>query len=72
MGFTPGGMPAVHADLHAMQTVDHLLALEMGRDSDEIVDRTGLSQDSGVLGISVDRLGPAEVDRERKVDEIVG
>ena len=33
-----------------MQTVDHLLALEMGRDSGEIVDRTGSLSTREYLG----------------------
>ena len=68
------GRPAVDPDLHAIQTVNLLLALESGDDLGELVDRAapfGIIE-SRILGMSVDRLGPAEVDREREVDEVVG
>jgi hypothetical protein len=66
-----GVIVADHAELDAAEAVDHLLALEVGLDVCELVDQAAFSNESGVLGMCVNRLGPAEVYGEWKIDMVV-
>ena len=68
----PRVVPAVHADLQAAEAVNLFLALEVGQDLGELVDRATFADESGVLGVGMDRLGPTEVGREGKAEPVVG